>query len=134
MALLAPISLPYRSRGPIQTRSVPLAASQTIHYGELVMADSSGLGRSCAALASNRGIIGICVTPGTTTSGSVEVASGEFRLPATSGNQNMVQTEIFGQADSTVGATGTNLPSAGICTEFESASWLWTLVGPAARI
>jgi hypothetical protein len=62
-------------------------------------------------------------------------AEGEFQLPATSGLQTMEQTEIFGQAaDSTVGATGTNLPIAGICTEFVSATQLWVEVGPRARI
>jgi hypothetical protein len=134
MALSAPIATPYQSRGPLRRRRVTLAASQTMHYGELVMADNAGLGRSCAALASNRGIIGVNLTPGTTTSGDIEVAEGEFLLPATSGLQNMVQTEIFGQADSTVGATGTNLPIGGICTEFVSATQLWVEVGPRARI
>ena len=135
MALTGPNSSVYNSRGPITTRMVTVAAGQTIHYGELVMIGSDGLGYACAALASNRGIVGICTTPGSTAAGGrIEVASGEFRLPATSGAQNMVQTEVFGQANSTVGATAANLPIAGIVTEFESASWLWLRVGPDARI
>lgn len=134
MALSAPIATPYQSRGPLRRRRVTLAASQTFHFGELVMINSAGLAVVCSALASNRGIVGVNTTPGTTTVGDIEVTEGEFLLPATSGNQNMVQSEVFGQADSTVGATGTNLPIAGICTEFVSASQLWVEVGPRARI
>ena len=134
MALSASIATPYQSRGPLRRRPVTLAAGQTLFYGELVMIGSDGLGYACAALAGNRGIVGINMTPGTTTSGQIEVAAGEFLLPATSGLQNMVQTEVFGQANSTVGATGTNLPSAGICTEFVSATQIWVEVGPTSRI
>lgn len=134
MTLSAAPSTPYQSRGPLRRRRATLAPSQTFVFGELVMANSNGLAVTCQALAGNRGIIGICTTPGTTTSGDIEVTEGEFLLPATAGNQNMVQTEIFGQADSTVGATGTNLPIAGICTEFVSATQLWVEVGPRARI
>lgn len=139
MTLSAAISTPYSTRGPIVRRRILCAASQTFLYGELVMINSAGLAVPCAALASNRGIVGINMTPGTTTSGAsgatyIEVADGEFLLPATTGTQAMVQTEVFGQADSSVGATAANLPIAGIVTEFVSATQLWTRVGPVARI
>jgi len=138
MALSAAINTPYQSRGPIVRRRLLSANSVTWYFGDLVMITSAGLATPCAALASNRGIVGVYMGP-TVASGTggatfIEVAEGEFLLPATSGTQDMVQSEIFGQADSTVGATASNLPIAGICTEFQSATRLWTFVGPNARI
>lgn len=132
MALTANRTIP-DAKGEVRYRRYRMAASTTIYAGELVMINSSGLAVACAAAASNRGIVGVSnaqVTSDASTPTYITVMEGVFRIPGTSMTQAMVGTLVFGQADSSIGATGTNLPTAGMMIEFESATSGWVGIGP----
>ena len=132
MSLSAARTIP-DCKGDMRVQRFRMAASTTIYAGELVMINSSGLAVPCAAAASNRGIVGVALETLTSDSSTAEympVGIGIFRLPGTSATQAMVGTLVYGQADSSYGATGTNLPIAGLCVEYESASLGWVAIGP----
>lgn len=132
MALTSAVTIP-TYKGHVRYQRYRMAASTTIYAGERVMINSAGLAVPCAAAASNRGIVGIAsktVTSDGSTATYIVVMEGVFRLPGTSLTQAMVGTLVFGQADSSIGATGTNLPTAGMLLEFESATSGWCGVGP----
>lgn len=113
-------------------RSFRMANSITIYAGELIMIASTGLANACASSASNRGIIAVATRTKVSGAGGadyVEGMMGTFQLPGTSLVQTMVGTLVFGQADSTIGATGANLPTAGILEDFVSATLGWVAIG-----
>ncbi len=125
MALSAARNALPPTKGPTRKRSFRMANSITIYAGELIMIASTGLANACAASALNRGIIAVAVrtkVSGTGGADYVEGMMGTFELPGTSLTQAMVGTLVFGQADSTIGATGTNLPIAGLLEDFVSAT------------
>jgi len=132
MSLSAARTIPDH-KGSIRYIRLRMAASTTIYAGELVMITSAGLAVPCAATASNRGIMGVAmetVTSDGSTATYIRVGCGLFKLPGTSATQAMVGTLVYGQADSSYGATGTNLPVLGMCTEYISASLGWVAIGP----
>ena len=97
------------------------------------MINSAGFAVPCAAAATNRGCVGIASetkTSDASTPTYIVVYAGVVRLPGTSLTQAMVMTLVYGQADSSIGATGTNLPIAGMLVEFESASVGYVAMGP----
>lgn len=118
--------------GSLRYRRYRMAASTTIYEGGLVMINSSGLAVPAAAAASNKGCVGIADKT-TTSDGStatyVRVRVGTCKLPGTSLTQAMVGGLVYGQADDTIGATGTNLPIAGVLEEYISATSGWMSIG-----
>ncbi len=114
------------------------ADSQTFFHGGLVMLDSAGLLRPAAALASNRGFVGVAnLTPsggfpdGSKASGTggdvkIPVLSGVFRFAGDTLAQTIVGIELFADDDQTVDETqASNAPGKLLGVEFVSSSEAW---------
>ena len=115
-------------------RSLKMKASTTIYAGGMVMIDSGGYARPAAALASNKGVVGVAVE--TKTSGgsdgdtSVIVQEGEFLMVAASIAQSAVGGKVYASADDTMDETqGSNEPLAGLLTEYVSSTSGWVKIG-----
>lgn len=135
VALAANAPRPARNLGP--KRSYPVLTNVRIYAGALVMITSAGYAAPAAASASNLGCVGVAVAEANNTGGasgaiSVEVQEGEFLFAGDTLTVASNSAIIFADDDNTVDETqAANLPRAGFCSEFVSATEAWVAVGLA---
>jgi len=114
----------------------PVAASTTIYAGSIVMIDEAGYARPAASRAGLCGAVGVAVAKVDNSSGSagdldVQVQSGEFKFAGTTLSQADVGKVVYAEDDQTIDNTrGVNEATAGILTEYVSASVGWIGIGP----
>lgn len=114
----------------------PMAAGVDVFYvGALVMINASGYAMPAAADDQNRGCIGVCSEYCDNSAGSagdkyVKIDTGVFLFAADTVTQAAVGTVIYADDDNTVDTSATDLPTAGLCVKFESATSVWVDVGP----
>ena len=117
-------------------KSYPVNGGSRIYAGAIVMIDSDGYARPAAALAANKGCVGIAMEEANNTSGSdgtisVRVQSGLVLLTATSIAQANILAKVYASTDNDVDETqGTNEPLVGVLEEFVSSTSGWVRIGP----
>lgn len=122
------------SRNLGQTRVYKMAGSTTIYAGGLVMLKSDGYAKTAAALASNKGVVGVAmetvVNSGADGAKEITVQEGEFLLGATSIAQVSIGSAVYASDDQTIDETqGSNEPKVGLLTEVVSSTSGWVLSG-----
>ena len=121
------------------TREYPVAGTQKIWAGALVMLDSAGYAREAVALASNKGCKGWATATVDNLTGAagavkVPVAEGEIELTTSGLTQGAVGSLCYATSDQDIVlAKATTRPLVGEIVGFDSATSVWVLVGPGLR-
>lgn len=118
--------------GAITLRSYKQGTT-AIYKGGMVMINAAGWAVPAADTAGAKGVVGIATkdSPAAVTNGDkyVEVATGLFKLPATSITQAMLVDQMYVVDDQTFDdGTGTNSIKAGKLLHFESVTEGWLLI------
>lgn len=114
----------------------PMPAGVDIFYvGSLVMVNAAGYAMPAASENLNHGCIGVCSEYCDNSEGSagdkyVKLDAGVFLFTADTVTQAAVGTILGADDDNTVDTIADNLPTAGMCIKFESATSVWVDVGP----
>jgi hypothetical protein len=116
-----------------------MTASSTVYAGGLVMIVSAGTAQAAAAVASNRGVVGVATK--TLTSAS----SGDYWIPVTDRvvclyagdtlEQDDVGKVVYADDDQTIDeTTASNDPVAGILVQYVGASSGWVYIDAAVNM
>lgn len=118
------------SKSPGDTKLFPMAASTTIYAGSMVCLNSAGYAVPAAALAGNKGVIGVAVAKvvnsGSAGDTNILVQEGLFKFAGATLAQSNVGSLMFAADDQTVDDAGLiDLPIAGPLVEYVGASEGW---------
>lgn len=117
-----------RSRRSLGFQAYPVAAGASIAVGDLVMINAGGYALPAAALAANKGVVGVAPEAVDNTSGAdgdleVKVEEGIFTLVGTGFGAGDVLTQAFASSATAISGTqGANEPAAGVIRRFRTAT------------